>query len=302
MGCAQQRLRPVVVPVRVELEEPLAHVLRTQRGPHVGRRRVQRLHAHAHAGEHARQLLHVGLRVAAAHAQRVQLHQLARVVLVDAVARVLRVVQVAQHGRVVQRGAEQVAEPAERVRAHGVLFVVAHHRADVVLAQVDVEVVHPEPRHLLLQLVGRVQRAQHEARLRLACEGVQLLLVRLARRLLLVFVGQRVGGLALRVELGHELVERRARDGHGVDLRLRRGGQRRGARVELVAHPQREAALRELRVAAGVGAPAHAVEPAQARGFVHRGGRQRHRHQRAPFSRHAAAGGEQGQHACAERQ
>ena len=73
------------------------------------------------AGQHARQLLHVLLRVgrparAAAHAERVQFHQLARVVLVDLAGRALRVVEVLEHRRRERRGQHEIAEPAERVR------------------------------------------------------------------------------------------------------------------------------------------------------------------------------------------
>ncbi|MCY1534879.1 hypothetical protein D9M68_702630 [compost metagenome] len=262
---------------------------------HRGRRRVGRLHADAHAGQHARQFLHVGLRVAAAHAQRVQLHELACVVLVDAVGGVLRVVEVAQHGRVPRGSAQQVAELAKRVRANRVLLVVADHRAHQVLADADVEMVHPEPGHLLLQLVGRIQRAQQKALLRLAREGVEFLLVGRACGLLRFFVGQGVGGLAPGIEREDELVERRARDGHGVDLRLRRRGQRTRRGAQLPAHPARQAVARKFGLAAGVGAPAHTVEPAQLRsGRV--GGMAQRRERRALGAQQAGGTGGERQH------
>jgi len=74
---------------------------------------------------------HVALRVAAVDTQGVELHQLARVVLVEprgpALVRARRhdetrprahpVVQVEEHRRVARGGEQEVAEPAERVRA-----------------------------------------------------------------------------------------------------------------------------------------------------------------------------------------
>jgi hypothetical protein len=187
----------------------------------------------AQPGEHAREFLHVGLRVAAVDAERVQLQQFARVVFVDAVGGVGLVVEVAQHRRVQGTRAEQVAKAAERVRAQSI-FVVADHRPQVVLVLMDVEVVEPEPRHLLAQLRRRVHGAQHQARAGLAGLARQLLLIGLLRQLLLLVVGDGIGRLALVLHLHHQGVHRRARDAQGVDLGLHRGGQRaRRARIEL---------------------------------------------------------------------
>ena len=149
-----------VVAVRVELESAVAHVRGLQRGPQA-RRRVAEVHAHA--GEHARELLHVGLRVAAVDTERVQLEQLAGMVLVEAAGRVLLVVEVAQHRRMAGGRAEQVAEAPERMRADRAVLVVADHRAQVRLALEHVEVVRPEPGHPLAQLLGRMEREQQRA-------------------------------------------------------------------------------------------------------------------------------------------
>ncbi len=53
----------------------------------------------------------------------------------------------------------QIAEPAEGARTDGAVLVVADHGADVALAEVDVEMVHPEPGHLLLS-AGRANRGR----------------------------------------------------------------------------------------------------------------------------------------------
>jgi hypothetical protein len=102
---------------------------------------------------------------------------ISRVVFVDAVGGVLFVIEIADHGRVVQRGRQQVAELAQRVRADRVFLVIADHGAQIGFALVDAEVVHPEPCHLLLQLVGRVQVAQQRAGGGFFGQAVQLLLV-----------------------------------------------------------------------------------------------------------------------------
>ena len=129
------------------------------------------------ASEDARHLGHVGLRVAAIDAQRVQLHQLARVVFIQALRRLalvhsaarnrpssrarraeriradaLGVVEIEQHGRAVRHGFKQVFKFAQRVRANHVALVadeVVRHL--LVLAQVDVEVIEPEVGHHFLQ-------------------------------------------------------------------------------------------------------------------------------------------------------
>ncbi len=88
-----------------------------------------------------------------------QLEQLAGVVLVDRAHGVPVVVEIAQHGRLAQGGFEKIAEAAQGVGTDGLVFIVAHGRPDVVLEGQDVEVVQPEPGHLLLELVGRIEVA-----------------------------------------------------------------------------------------------------------------------------------------------
>ena len=114
-------------------------------------------------GEDARELLHITLRVAAVDSECVQLQQLARVVFVDVVCRVLLVVEIANHRGMAQRRHDEIAEASKRVRADGAIFVVAHEHANVRLVLMDVEVIHPEPGHLLAQLIGGVERAQKRA-------------------------------------------------------------------------------------------------------------------------------------------
>ena len=110
---AEEDLVAVVVPVRVELEQAVADQVGGVVGPQFG---IGGVRVDADAGQDARQLLHVLLGVARAHAHGVQLHDLAGVVLVDVAGGVVGVVEVAQHRRVAQRRLQQVAEAAERVR------------------------------------------------------------------------------------------------------------------------------------------------------------------------------------------
>ncbi|CFN98111.1 Uncharacterised protein [Bordetella pertussis] len=141
-GVAQHGLVAVVMAPRFEQEQAVFDQLLALRG--LDARRLAGL-VQAHAREHARQFLHVALAVAALHAQGVQLQQFARVVLVDVAGAVADVVQVDQHGGRTGGGGQQVAELAQRMRPYGLVFVGA-------------EVVHPEPGHLLLQLVGGIKR------------------------------------------------------------------------------------------------------------------------------------------------
>src|SRR2546429_10030013 len=66
------------------------------------------------AGQHAGELLHVLLAVAAVDAEGVPLHQLARVVLVDVADGILGVVEVLEHGRV--RSEEHTSELQSRLQ------------------------------------------------------------------------------------------------------------------------------------------------------------------------------------------
>ena len=106
----------------------------------------------AEAGERARGLADVALAVAAA--ERVELHQLAGVVLVRRLGVRVGQRQVQKHGRVARDLAQEVGEGTERVAAQGA--VLGQHQRRVLLA--GGEVVVPEERELLLQ---RARRAHH---------------------------------------------------------------------------------------------------------------------------------------------
>ena len=219
---AEEGLVAEVVPVGVELEQAVAaiqpHLVRTEPGD-VG------IQGHPHPGQDARQLLHVGLGVAGAHAHGVQLHDLAGVVLVDAAGGVLVVVEITQHGRMAQGGLQQVAETPQGPGPDGAVLIVADHGAHVAFVHVHAEMVHPEPGHLLLELIGRIEVAQQRSGDRVLAEVVHRLLVgRLgggAGRGVLDLAG----GLVLAVEAhgqgGQGLLGHR----QGVDLGLGRGRQ-----------------------------------------------------------------------------
>ena len=111
--------------------------------------------AHAPAGQDLREFLHVGLRVAAVDAEGVQLQQLARQVLVQALiagaagARVRAdrggVVEIDQHGRVADHGAQHVVEAAGDVRADGLALEGAdEHGQNRLAGDGDREMVAPE--------------------------------------------------------------------------------------------------------------------------------------------------------------
>src|SRR6266849_8565821 len=117
---------------------------------------------------------HVLLRVTAIDAERVKLHQLARVVFVDAlelavlsrrVGRgVLPIVEVEEHPWMLRGGPKQVAEAAHRMRPDRLFLVCACPQMAKPLGGKDVEMVEPERRHHFLQLARPVNRA-HYARL-----------------------------------------------------------------------------------------------------------------------------------------
>jgi hypothetical protein len=146
----------------IELEQPAADVQRLLLGRQT---RCAVGEVEAGTGEDPRQFLYILLGVCraarpAAHAERVQLHQLARVVFIDPVAGALRVVEILEHrGR--QRGREdKVGEAPQGVRTYRLLFVLGDRPAHVGLLGEDAEVIHPEPRHLLAQLRRRAQGPQ----------------------------------------------------------------------------------------------------------------------------------------------
>jgi hypothetical protein len=89
--------------------------------------------------------LNLLLAVTAVDAERVQLQQLARVVLVHALGDVARVDQVHQHGRVAAGRLQGLAEAAAHMWADGVFQVAGQRGSDARLAPEDIEVVEPEP-------------------------------------------------------------------------------------------------------------------------------------------------------------
>ncbi len=132
VGLAEQRPRPRLVPRGIEEESGRA--LRSN---------IDR--PHGPAREHARELGHVGLRVAAVHAQRVQLEDLAGEVLVEAGGRRKRgaarapprlpalahrevVVEVQDHRRVPRRREQHVGEAPGHVRPDRLALEAADER------------------------------------------------------------------------------------------------------------------------------------------------------------------------------
>ena len=114
------------------------------------------------AGEGARDFGDVVLRVPAVHAERVELHQLAAVVLIQAVfAPAAPVVEVEEHRRTLRGRAEQIAKPSEHARPDDVALVRGEQHAIGALACVDVEVVEPEIHQHFLQLPVAVDGAEN---------------------------------------------------------------------------------------------------------------------------------------------
>src|SRR5208282_3138666 len=105
---------------------------------------------------------YVSLRVSAVHAQRMQFHQLARVVLVYSLELALRagaagrsvlpVVQVEEHRRMMRRRAEDRAELAQRMRPNRSLLERPGPDTIQPFAGENIEVVEPERGHYFLQL------------------------------------------------------------------------------------------------------------------------------------------------------
>ena len=119
------------------------------------------------AGEGPRDVLDIGIGVAAIDAERVQLHDLARVVFVRLALDADPVVQVLEHGGTLGAGGEHVAELAERIGADHLAVVHRLHPLVGILADVDVEVVRPEVHHQLVELPLAVCGAQQRCLLQL---------------------------------------------------------------------------------------------------------------------------------------
>src|SRR5450631_4360281 len=161
---------------RIELRRPIAAVEALE-FPLEMRWRAA---GHAHPGEHACELLHVLLCVAARDAESVELHELARVVLVHMAGRVLRVVEILEHGRMSEGCHDQVAKMSEHARSNRPRLVVRDLPAQIRLALKDAEMIEPEPYHLLAQLIARIDRLEQEAARSLVGEAVAAVVERLA--------------------------------------------------------------------------------------------------------------------------
>ena len=263
-GLAEEGLVAEIVPVGIELEQAVAH----EAGAHAAEaaaahRQLRR--QQAGAGKHAHQLLHVGLRVARAHAERVQLHQLARVVLVGLVLDVVHVVEEHQHGRALQRGHHQVLELAQRARADHLFLVVGGEHAHGALVRVDAEVVEPEPHHLFLELVAAIHRMQQLGLRGLLVDVAAVLLVRLLRGVL-GRAGRRVLELLLAVaEVRQQFGQWRAHHGKAADLRGHLRRQRVVATGQLLIEEARAAEFAVARQRGAVQAEAVATQPGDVR-------------------------------------
>ena len=193
----EKHLRAEIVPRRVEFECAVAHIQALRLASQV--RRGCRVDSDA--GQHAGELLHVLLAVAAVDAEGVQLHQLARVVLVDVADGILGVVEVLEHGRVLECREHQIAKTPERMRADRALRVISEQPALIGLVLVHAEMVEPEPHHLLAQLRRRIQRPQQLQTHRPIGEAVAFFIQRLAGLVLVCALAHRVDRTAPFVQL-----------------------------------------------------------------------------------------------------
>jgi hypothetical protein len=258
-GVAEQVLDAIVVSGRIELEQAVADVIGLRHDDGLWRIGVLRLEIDADTGENAGKLLHVHLGVAGADPHGVQLHDLAGVVLVDVTLGVLGVVEIAQHGRMRDGDAQEIAELAERV-ATQLLLIVADGLADVRLVEMHVEMVEPEPRHLLAQLIGRIEIAQQAAGRGLAAELVEFLLESLLQHLALLGIGNLVGIALLRGEWEGDLGQRLRRDRQSTDDVLGSGRQPIRPRMQLPLEPAVAAEHLVFGDHRLVDAPRHAVD------------------------------------------
>ena len=130
------------------------------------------------------------------------------------------------------------------------------------LAAVDIEMVEPEPGHLLAQLRGRINRSEQVAGGGFACECFGGLFKRLARGLFALGVAGALGIAPLPIEVAHQIDSGAARNIHRIDARLDFGRQGIGRmRVELLLKKGRHALRLEYLPGRGIGAPGDAIEP-----------------------------------------
>ena len=160
-GHAQHHLLAFIVDSGVELE-PAAGPKAVLDGP---------------TGEAAGHGDDIFLRVTAVHAERVQLEQLAGVILIQPPGgpgaaphpgqrlgswrrNRLPVIQVEQHGRILRRRQQHVLELAKNMRTNGIALVGRHQKAIIALFEEYVEMVVPEIDQHFIQLSVAVYRAQ----------------------------------------------------------------------------------------------------------------------------------------------
>ncbi len=160
-----------------------------------------------------------------------------------------------------ERGQYQIAEVAERIGPDRALAVVGDQEFHIAFAREHVEVVEPEPGHLLLQLRRRINRAQQLALRRFEGHFVAEFAARLARLLFRVRVVECVDALLLGDFVGHELCRGRAFDIQPVDLRLDRLRQRVVSARQLLVEKTLAAEFAEARHGRAVEAVGDALEP-----------------------------------------
>src|SRR5690348_1323620 len=156
-GLPQRVLVAGLMLARVEYEAPA--LSRTVDGP---------------AGEHLGQLDHVMLGISAVHAQRVQLQELARVVLVQSALSIRRfvvasasslrvgtdalpIVEIEKHRRGLGGGNQQITKLAQSVWTDGIALVGGGVMLVGVFVYKNVEVIEPEIGHHFEQLALAVQ-------------------------------------------------------------------------------------------------------------------------------------------------
>ncbi len=133
------------------------------------------------SGKNARNLRDVSLSVSAVHAERMQLHEFAAVVFIQAFVlgtqsgslpwlntcglrgwtNACPVIQVVEHGWRLGHSRQKVAELAQRVGSDRVTLIAGDEILVLVFINEDVEMVEPEIRHHLLELPFTVHGAQH---------------------------------------------------------------------------------------------------------------------------------------------
>src|SRR5204863_9213876 len=92
--------------------------------PRIEARQLAVAELEAPAREDVRERLDIALRVAAIDAQRVQLHQLPRLILVQAACSIARVIEVDEHRRMARARPDEIAKAPEGMRPDGMLLVV----------------------------------------------------------------------------------------------------------------------------------------------------------------------------------